>query len=208
MVLHELMLAVFPITRYFLINQIFASILIGAGSFFVFKHLKNNNQIYSMGTALIVLIVAISLYSARISLSNAKSAPDYSYGRYVPGNVKSMENAAEWINHNTPKDSVVISPRANDVTFYAKRDCWWLNQSGGSDVYEAFLSSNADQIHSVAKQFNHSYILIPKFWVVNSDTSHMWISFIQQSSVDSIRRSDTDFRLVYKNTKVEIYKTI
>ncbi len=196
----------FPLERYFLINQILASILFSGGVLFLYLYKGLRNPYIRLAPLIIAL--SVSFISAKNILAQTEEIPDYSYGMYAPGRLSATVEAGQWLSTNTGEDAVIITPRVNVVSYQSSRKSLWLNQIGGDSIYEAFLNNDIDSIYRIAKHYPESYILIPNFWVVKGEADGLWISFVEQKTVDMIGQDTKHFKEVHKNGLVLIYKIV
>lgn len=202
----QLILFVQPLERYFILNQVLSTLIIGCSAGLVeAKKFKISHQTR-------ITIVAFLIVSSILSIGNilyrSYQIPDYSWQKYVPGRLKSNVDAGVWLHDNSPKDSVIITPRTHVTSYYSYRDTLWINQLGGEQIYEAFLQNDVEKIHRIGKTYKNSYILIPDFWVVEAEAEGKWISFVERKTVDLIGQKKDYFEKVYDNKQILIYKII
>ncbi|MBI5127387.1 glycosyltransferase family 39 protein [Candidatus Roizmanbacteria bacterium] len=204
-IFQQVLLFIQPLERYFLLNQIFAALIIGGCLVFFEKKTHRN---YLIKILFIMVIVVFSVISSVSVLSESLKIPDYSQDKYVPGRIKAEEDAGQWLANNTELDSVIVTPRTHVFSYYSRRQALWINQLGGEEIYEAFLDNDVDSIHKISRQYSHSYLVIPQYWIIDGQAEGKWISYLEKQTVSSIGERKEYFQKVYSNKLVDVYKTL
>lgn len=205
LILQQVVLYIQPLERYFLMNQILAVIIITSGYKHIIKFIGKHKTTSLALTGFIIFV--FSTYSFSFMKRNL-AIPNYEWGQYAPEKIPAAVESSDWIRENTGKDTVLITPRTHIFSYYSERKSLWINQIGGTDIYEAFLHNDIEKIHEIAKRYQDSYIVIPVLWVVEEEADGKWIPFIEQKTVSMIDADKKLFEKVFKNSYVTIYKVI
>lgn len=201
--LQQILLYIFPLERYYVLSQILSSLIIGLGVGFNLNTGRRNVNIYFGILCTLVMVASISSFFPLVR--NSLRIPDASYGQPVFGRLNAEIEAGKWIEENTPEDSVVITSRAYLDSYYTQRDSLWLNQIGGENIYEAFLSNDVNSIANIANFYGNTYIMIHHFWIIDAEVEGRWVSFIEKKTSDLIAENTNLFTRVFSNNLIDVY---
>jgi 4-amino-4-deoxy-L-arabinose transferase-like glycosyltransferase len=177
--------------RYLMI--VFPELAVISG-FFLYKLSQKSKYL----SVLIIIMIILGFYtSMTMSLATEQSQ------RYPTSYVQALQ----WIDKNTPKDSLVFTTFSGSVNIYAHRQDIWTEIVEFADI---MTTDNATFIHDTLKRYNVSYVAIwsgvvaQTYFVPNANLAGVF----SYQFVNTVLNSPENFNITYQNQENAVLKVV